>query len=140
MKHSAKTSEKLRTGLSDDYTTDEKNIPQVVKQLSIIWRSTAIVLYMHQLHKKAFRLHKGRAMATPILSTKNIGKKRSATSVWIKDTLHHIEKPIWTATEKRIRRMTKVVGYTENQSHIPWLAKLRRIFKRPRNHLQLWSA
>ena len=31
-------------------------------------------------------------MSTPILSTKSIGKKQSATSVGIKDTLHHIWK------------------------------------------------
>ena len=116
------------------------NIPRVVKQLFIIWRITEIVLCVHQLHKKAVSLHKGRSMATPILPTKSIGKTRSATSAGIKYTLHHIAKPNLTATERIIRRMTTVVWFPENQAHIPWLEIFRKIFKIPRNHSQLWSA
>ena len=95
------------------------NIPRVVKQLSIIWRIIAIVLCVHQLQKKAVCLHKVRAMATPILLTKNIGKTRIATSVGIKDTLYHIEKPSWAATERRRIMITTVVRCPENQDHIP---------------------
>ena len=96
-------------------------MPQVVKQLSIIWRSIARVLCVHQLHKKAVRLHKERAMETPILSTIIIGKARSAKSAGIKDTLHHIANTSRRATERR--RMTTAVRFPENQAHIPWLAR-----------------
>ena len=58
-------------------------------------------------------------MANPILSTKSIGRTRSATSVGIKDTLHHIEKPSCTETEIRIRRRKTVVWFTSNKPHIP---------------------
>ena len=116
------------------------NIPRVVKQLSIIWRSTARLFCVHQLHKKSVRLHKERAMATPILLKNSIGRTSSATSVGIKDTLHHIAKPSCTATEIRIRRTKKLVWCPENQAHIPWLARWRRTFRWPRNHSQLWIA
>ena len=62
-------------------------------------------------------------MSTSILLTKIIGKTRSATSVEIKDTLHHIAKPSSTATERRIRRMMTVVMCPANQAHIPWLSR-----------------
>ena len=94
LKQSAKTSEKIRTNMSDDYTTGKKNIPRVVKQLSIIWRSIEIVLYVLQLQKKVVRLHKGMEMATLILLTKSIGNTRSATSVGIKDTLRTLQNQV----------------------------------------------
>ena len=119
---------------------ERTNIPQLVKQLSIIWRITARGMCVHQLHKKAVRLHKGRAMKTLILLTKSIGKTRSATSVGIKDTLHHIEKPNWKETEIIRRRTTTVVWCQANQAHISWLEIWRRILKIPGNNSQLWSA
>ena len=74
---------------------------------------------MHQLHKKAVRLHKGRATETSILSTKSIGNTGSATSVGIKETLHHTEKPSWTATERIRIRITTVVWSNRYIGKVP---------------------
>ena len=116
------------------------NTPQVFKQFSIIWRSIERVLCIQHLHKKAFNLHKGRAMSTPTILKKTIGNTRSATSVGIKNTLHHIAKPSWIETEKIRRRMTTLVRCPKKQAHILWLEIWINIFKRPMNNSQLWSA
>ena len=52
---------------------------------------------------------------------KSIVKTRIATSVGIKDTLQHISKTSFTATERRRRRrrMKTVFWCPENQIHIP---------------------
>ena len=98
-KQGAKTSENLRKNLRGDYTTGENKYPTSCQATLHYLEKHSKSVVREPIAQEGILLHKGRAMATPILPTKSFGKTRSATSVGIKDTLHHIAKPNWTATE-----------------------------------------
>ena len=59
--------------------------------------------------------------SNPDTFDKSVGNTRSSTSVGIKDTINHIEKPNWKVTERMRRSMTTVVWCPGNQAHIPWM-------------------
>ena len=108
LKQSAKTSEKLRTNLSNDYTNGENKYPTSCQETLhyLEKHNKSVVRAPTAKEGSLFAQRKGNG--NPDTSEKNIRKIRITTSVGIKDTLHHIAKPNYTEMERRRKMMTTV--------------------------------
>ena len=102
LKQGAKTSEKLRTSLKDNYTTGDNKYPTTCQEIFHYLEKHSKIFCAHQLPQKAVPSPKG-VETLPIIS---FGRTRSVLIVERKDTHPHTA----LVKRKRIRIATMAVN------------------------------